>query len=70
MSTDMIRAFLENASAKHGVTGDPYCAGEVAGLALALSCLTGESLTNLVADVAMQSQMEKDFPFELHLDVL
>lgn len=43
-------------------------AGHVAALALALSTITGESVTDLVADARAQAAMDLSFPFEVFVE--
>jgi hypothetical protein len=78
------RGFLQNAAARQTIVArvapaEPSAdylagfsagreAGEVAGLALALSTLSGESPTALIADAQGQAAMDVTFPFELHID--
>lgn len=79
----MIRSFLMNAAAKHvqvsvvapevpsadylsGASAG-YLAGEVAGLALAVSVLTGESAGDLALSAEVAASVESAFPFDLHL---
>jgi hypothetical protein len=80
----LCRGFLQNATARQTIVArvapeDPSAdylagfsagreAGEVAGLALALSILSGESPTALIADAQGQAAMDVTFPFELHVD--
>ena len=80
----LCRGFLQNATARQTIVAraapeEPSAdylagfiagreAGEVAGLALALSILSGESPTALIADAQGQAAMDITFPFELHVD--
>jgi hypothetical protein len=80
----LCRGFLQNAAARQAIVArvapeEPSAdylagfsagreAGEVAGLALALSVLSGESPTALIADAQGQAAMDVTFPFELHVD--
>ena len=80
----LCRGFLQNAAARQTIVArvapeEPSAdylsgfsagreAGEVAGLALALSILSGESPTALIADAQGQAAMDVTFPFELHVD--
>lgn len=48
--------------------GAGWEAGHVAGMALALSVLTGESPTALVEDARAQAAVDLSFPFEVHFE--
>lgn len=80
----MCRGFLQNAAARRSViarvspeapsadylTGFSagFEAGQVAGLALAVGVMSGESPSALIHDAEGQAAVESAFPFELHVE--
>jgi hypothetical protein len=80
----LCRGFLQNAAARQLAVslvapeaptveylagfGDGWEAGHVAGLALALSVITGESLLTLIEDAASQAAVETAFPVDFIVD--
>jgi len=79
----LCRGFLQNAAARQTIVAHvapeapsaDYLAGfsagrdagEVAGLALAIGIMSGESPTAVLEEARSQAAMEVTFPFELHL---
>ena len=77
----LVRGFLSNAAARHHAVsivspeaptadylhgyGDGWEAGHVAGLALAVSVLSGESPSTLIDDAQAQAAVETAYPFDL-----
>ena len=77
----MCRGFLQNAAARHwGVAqvapeaptvdyltgyGDGWEAGHVAALALVVSMMSGESITDLLDDAGSRAAVEAAFPFDM-----
>lgn len=80
----LCRGFLQNAAARQAIVAriapeQPSAdylagfsagreAGQVAGVALAVSLLSGESPTALIADAQAQAAVEVTFPFELFIE--
>ncbi len=80
----LCRGFLYNAAARQAVVarvgpdepsadflagfGAGWEAGQVAGLALAVSLMSGESPTALIDDVHSQAVVDSAFPFELFVE--
>ena len=80
----LCRGFLQNAAARQLAVslvapeapttdyligfGGGWEAGYVAGLALALSVMTGESPSTLIEDAGSQAAVETAFPFDLIVD--
>ncbi|MEA2971580.1 MAG: hypothetical protein QOG82_38 [Actinomycetota bacterium] len=77
----MCRGFLQNAAARQGAIaqvapeaptveyltgfGDGWEAGHVAALALVVSMISGESMTDLLDDAGSRAAVESAFPFDL-----
>jgi len=77
----LCRGFLQNAAARHLAVsrvapdaptadylagfGDGWEAGHVAALALAVSIISGESITALIEEAGTQAAVETAFPFDL-----
>ena len=80
----LCRGFLQNAAARQSVVArvQPEApsadylagfsagrdAGQVAGIALALGVMTGQSPTALIEDAHGQAAVEATFPFELYIE--
>lgn len=80
----LCRGLLQNAAARRSVLArvDPeapspdylagfsagFDSGHVAGLALALSAMTGESPGTLIEEAQSQAAVDSAFPFELYLE--
>ena len=77
----MCRAFLQNAAARHWAVaqvapeaptveyltgyGDGWEAGHVAALALMVSMMSGDSMTDLIDDAGSRAAVESAFPFDM-----
>jgi hypothetical protein len=80
----LCRGFLQNAAARQSVVSrvspdEPsadfltgfsagFEAGQVAGLALAVGVMSGDSPTALIEDAASAAAVDLAFPFELHTE--
>jgi hypothetical protein len=80
----LCRGFLQNAAARQSVVsrvapeepsadyltgfGAGFEAGQVAGLALAVAVMSGQSPTALIADAGSQAAVDLSFPFDLHFE--
>jgi len=80
----LCRGFLQNAAARQSVIaraepdepsadylsgfGAGWAAGQVAGLALAVAAMSGDSPTTLIDDARSQAAVDSAFPFELDLE--
>ena len=80
----LCRRFLQNAAARQSIVArvQPEApsadylagfsagrdAGQVAGIALALGVMTGQSPTALVEDAQSQAAVDAAFPFELYIE--
>ncbi len=80
----LCRGLLQNAAARQSIVarvgpeepsadfltgyGAGLEAGQVAGLALALSIISGESPTALIEDAQSQAAMDSAFPFEVYFE--
>jgi len=80
----LCRGLLQNAAARQAIVArvgpeEPSAdfltgyaagmeAGQVAGLALAVSVITGESPTALIEDSQSQAAMDSAFPFEVYIE--
>lgn len=80
----LCRSFLLNAAARRSVLarvepeersadyrigfGAGWEAGQVAGLALAVGVISGQSPTAVLEDADSQAAMDSAFPFEIHVE--
>lgn len=77
----LCRGFLQNAAARHGAIaqvapeaptaeyltgyGDGWEAGHVAALALVVTLISGDSMTELIGEAGTRAAVEAAFPFDL-----